>query len=44
MQIEENTGVEQTPARTIAADSFNPYLANPAAIKALSCGQTEPLW
>src|SRR5262249_33286641 len=31
------------PARTIAADSFNPYRANPAAINALSCGQTDPL-
>ncbi len=31
------------PRGTIAADSFNPYWPKPAAIKLLSCGQTDPL-
>src|SRR5262249_26761035 len=32
------------PASTMATDPLRSYLANPAAIKELSCGQIEPLW
>src|SRR5215471_473072 len=31
------------PASTMPADPLRPYLANPAAIRELSCGQMEPL-